>query len=167
MKSYKDAKDTVFDFNPSVYKFPTIEVETEYNSLGRFYSGVIQYFISYYNKFGAETGIVAQSQLKYIKPSDRGGKADETCDCNFKIKLSNIDTSFDYVRVYSAQRNSLEGPIELHIVKDVLTSDGTIDIIDDNVNQQIVDSSLLYYIGGSDFKASTICHKNDTYNKVW
>ena len=150
------------NFSPIVDSFPKIGVTTEYKGAGRFTSGVIQYFITYYNKYGAETKIVEQTKLINISPLNRGGKTTEHCDCSFEISISNIDKKFDYLRVYSAQRTSLDGPVEVHIVKDIRIEDSTVTIVDDNVNQPVVDSSLLYFIGGSDFKASTLCQKNDT-----
>lgn len=154
--------NTDLNFSPIVDSFPKMSVTTVYKGTGRFTSGVIQYFITYYNKYGAETKIVEQTKLINISPSNRGGKTNEHCDCSFEVSISNIDKKFDYLRVYSAQRTSLDGPLEVHIVKDIRIENNTVTVVDDNVNQQTVDSSLLHFIGGSDFVASTLCQKNDT-----
>ena len=149
-------------FTPEIELFPDISVSTLHNGCGRFTSGIIQYFVTYYNKYGAETKIVGLTDLINISPVGRGGKVNEHCDCSFDIRISNLDTKFEYIRVYSAQRTSLDGPLEIHIVKDIKLSSSEVTINDDNVNQQTVDNSLIYFIGGSDFIASTLCQKNDT-----
>jgi hypothetical protein len=39
--------------------------------------------------------------------------------CSFRLTLSNIDTQFDYFRIYSAIRTTKEGPVLVKIVSDV------------------------------------------------
>lgn len=154
--------ETCFDFVPVINKFPNLRVSKLYESAGRFYAGVINYYITYYNKYGSETGIVAVSDINRITPQGRGGKVNENCDCSFRLQISNIDTSFDYIRVYSAQRTSIDGPIEVHVVKDIKITEDTVEIDDTNINQVVIDSSMLNYLGGYDFTASTLCQKDNT-----
>jgi hypothetical protein len=154
--------DTQFDFTPTVNSLPKVKIKKDYNGVGLFPSGTIQYFISYYNKHGAETGIVFSSALQYLSYEDRGAKADEVVTCSFDISISNIDTSFDYIRVYSAKRTSKSGPIELNIVADVQTSGGKVTVTDSNISQETVDPNILYFIGGTSFIAGTLTQKNDT-----
>jgi len=149
-----------FDFLPTVNDFPSISVTKQYGGNGKFPAGVIQYFVSYYNKLGQETKIVAATDLQYISFKDRGGKADEIVNLSFILELSNLDTSFDYVRVYSAKRSSIDGPIDAQIVGDYNIDSTSVRIIDNNIAQASIDSSLLYYIGGDSFIASTIEDKD-------
>ena len=154
--------DTQFDFTPTTNTLPRVKIKKDYNGVGLFPSGTIQYFLSYYNKHGAETGIVFSSALQYLSLEDRGAKADEVVTCSFDINISNIDTSFDYVRIYSAKRTSKNGPIELNIVADVQITGSKISITDSNISQETVDPNILYYIGGTSFIAGTLAQKNDT-----
>lgn len=149
-----------FDFLPTVNDFPSISVTKQYGGNGKFPAGVIQYFVSYYNKLGQETKIVAATDLQYISFKDRGGKADEIVNLSFILELSNLDTSFDYVRVYSAKRSSIDGPIDAQIVGDYKIDGTSVRVIDNNIAQASIDSSLLYYIGGDTFIASTIEDKD-------
>ena len=149
-----------FDFLPTVNDFPSINVTKQYGGNGKFSAGVIQYFVSYYNKLGQETKIVAATDLQYISFKDRGGKADEIVNLSFILELSNLDTRFDYVRVYSAKRSSIDGPIDAQIVGDYKIDDTSLRVIDNNIDQASIDSSLLYYIGGDTFIASTIEDKD-------
>ena len=150
-----------FDFVPDVNGLPDIEVEKYYSGGGSFPAGTIQYFISYYNKLGQETKIVNATSLYYLTDSNRGVAAGDTVTCQFNISLSNLDTNFDYVRVYSAIRSTLDGPIDARIVGDYTIQDnGSVTLQDTGKNQSAIDSSLLYYIGGDSFIASTIEDKD-------
>lgn len=151
-----------FDFLPDITDFPSAIISKSYGGNGKFPSGVIQYFASYYNKLGQETKIVWASDLQYISPKDRGGKADEIINISFTIELSNIDTRFEYLRIYSAKRTSIDGPIDAQIVGDYKINKTTtsIVVVDNNINQASIDATMLYYIGGDSFTASTIEDKD-------
>lgn len=103
--------------NPSFRIDHKIQV-TRIDGGGKFQSGVIQWAFTYFNKYGAETGIVDITPLYYISKFNRGGKADEIIGCSYKISITNPDTSFDYLRLYSIQRTSLNGTPIVKIVGD-------------------------------------------------
>lgn len=152
-----------FDFVPNVDTIPTVTIDKSFNAVGNFHSGTTQYFITYYNKYGAETNIVWASSLHYIAPENRGGAPDEFVACSFNIQISNIDAKFDYLKLYSAKRQSLDGPLEVCTVADVPVKGKTsISIIDTGANQEAIDSNFLYYIGGSNFIPGTFAQKDDT-----
>ena len=154
--------DTQFDFNPTITEFPYVTITKEYSGVGLFPAGVIQYFISYYNKYGAETGIVWSSDLQYVTEYNRAAGPDETVVCNFKIDISNIDTTYDYARVYSMQRTSLNTTPICRIVGDVnINNSRTISIIDTNTNTETIDPTQLLFLGGDNFIASTLTQKDD------
>ena len=76
-----------FDFKPKVDVPINVNISKLYNGAGDFKSGIVQYAITLYNKFEAESNIVYISPLHYISPQDRGGKVDELITCSFKIDL--------------------------------------------------------------------------------
>lgn len=155
--------DTQFDFNPPVNVFPDVTITKEYSGTGLFPAGVIQYFVSYYNKYGAETGIVWASDLQYVTEYNRAAGPDETVVCNFKIDISNVDTTYEYARVYSMQRTSLNATPICRIVGDInINNSDTITIIDTNTNTETIDSTQLLFLGGDNFIASTLAQKDDT-----
>jgi hypothetical protein len=86
---------------------------------GTFTAGVIQYAFTYYIKNGPETGIIDMTPLYYISENDRGVDNDTTVGCSFKVSIQNPDTRFNYLRLYSIQRTSLNGPTIVKIVKDI------------------------------------------------
>ena len=154
--------DTQFDFNPTVTKFPEVTITKEYSGVGLFSAGVIQYFVSYYNKYGAETGIVWSSDLQYVTEYNRAAGPDETVVCNFKIDINNVDTTYDYARVYSMQRTSLNTTPICRIVGDInINNSDSITIIDTNTNTETIDPTQLLFLGGDNFIASTLTQKDD------
>lgn len=99
--------DSSFDFIPELALKEEVFVEPVSNS-SMFAPGVIQYAFSYYNKYGQESNIFNVSPLCYLTHKNRGASPEETIkDLAFKINITNIDTQFDYVRIYSIHRTSL------------------------------------------------------------
>ena len=111
-------EEIYLDSSPEFRLNHTIEVE-RVSGGGVFTAGVIQYAFTYYMKYGAETGIVDMTPLYYISEAERGLLADETVGCSFRVKIKNPDTRFDYLRLYSIQRTSLNGTPLVKIVKDL------------------------------------------------
>jgi hypothetical protein len=160
-------ENTSFDFVPYIVEGVDVSIEKEYNGTGQFNSGVIQYYITYYKKFGAETNAVYQSPLYYISPSDRGGKINENQTCNFKITINPKTDRYDYVRVYSLIRTSLNN-LQVSIVADASINkndDGSfkeIQVLDTNTNTIPVDPTDIMFLGGNTVIASTIEQKDNT-----
>lgn len=153
---------TPFDFSPELTLSETISVSKKYSG-GSFAAGVIQYAITYYNKYAQETAIVATTPLYYISPFGRGGSPEETCSNSFVITVSNVDTRFEYLRVYSIQRTSLNGTPICKRLQDIeLGNDTSVQYIDTGTNGDIVDPSSLLFIGGEEVIAETLCQKDGT-----
>ena len=99
--------DTSFDFIPELALQESVSIEAISNS-SLFAPGVIQYAFSYYNKYGQESNIFDVTPLCYIAHKERGASPEEIIkDLAFKIKVNNVDTNFDYIRIYSIHRTSL------------------------------------------------------------
>ena len=152
---------TQFDFSPTINKFPKANIIKTYDGKGSFPSGVIQYFITYYNKYGAETGIVWSSDLQYITQYNRGEAPDKNVNCAFTLNFENVDTNFEYIKVYSLYRTSYNGEVVAQIVTDQKTA-STLSITDTNFNNEIIDPSSLYFLGGNNFIAETLTQKDNT-----
>lgn len=114
--------DSSFDFIPELALQESVSVEAISNS-SMFAPGVIQYAFSYYNKYGQESCIFNVSPLCFINHNNRGGSPEEIVKSrSFKIILSNIDTNFEYVRLYSIHRTSLNGTPTVKRIIDLPTS---------------------------------------------
>lgn len=97
-----------FDFVPIINMNEHVGIEKMTYS-GLFNAGTIQYVLTYYNKNGQQSAAFYQSPINYIAPENRGASPEDTVDNSFRIKISNPDTAFDYVRVYSVFRSSENG----------------------------------------------------------
>lgn len=159
-------RNTSFDFVPPIPSNIDVTIEKRHDGAGVFPSGIIQYYITYYKKFGPETNSVYQSPLYYISPSDRGGQADETQTCSFKLTITSKSNEFDYVRVYSLIRTSYNAEPIVSIVGDIniKPSDNlkTVTITDTNVSNIPVASTDIMFLGGNTITASTIEQKDNT-----
>lgn len=156
--------DTQFDFIPTLNLEESITVERQLLG-GLFLPGVIQYAFSYYNKFGQESNIFYTSQLNYIMFEDRGGSPEEFVPNSFKITISSWQEGFDYLRIYSIHRTTLDAVPQCKIVQDIDLRDITdqeIVFIDNGQIGEFTDPAQFPYIGGQDIIAQTWDQKDNT-----
>lgn len=154
-----------FDFQGRINSIPNVTITKNYNKAGTFQAGVIQYFITYYNEYGVETCLVYNSDLQYISLSDRGAKADEAVSCAFDFEITNIDTSYNYLRIYASYRSGINGVISTRILTDIdIKGKQSTDVIKfSDLGQGITfNSDDLFYIGGQKIIANTLDYKQDT-----
>lgn len=139
-----------------------VTIEKQY-SIGNFPSGVIQYFITAYNKFGNETNILYESPLYYTSPNNRGGAAEESNVNSFKLS---IDTSteindFEYLRIYSIHRTSLNSEPSAYIVKDIqLTGVTTYTVVDTGYGLESIDPTSILFKEREIFSVGTFAQKD-------
>lgn len=154
-----------FDFIQELGLQESIVVDV-INASSMFAPGVIQYAFSYYNKNGQESNIFNTTPLCYLSHDDRGASSEEIINNKVvKITISDYDTSFDYIRVYSIHRTSLDAVPTAKIVTDYLLRDNKtnkIEIYDSGIYGENVDPTVLLYIGGENIIAGNITHKDGT-----
>ena len=153
-----------FDFTPTIELKDSISV-TKILGAGEFPAGVIQYAFTYFNRYGAETNIFYTTPLLYISYSDRGGSPESKIANSFKISISNPDKKFDYLRIYSILRTSLNGTPIVKRVQDIEvpdTENATLTYTDTGLDGESVDPVELLYKGGEEIKAKTIEQKDGT-----
>lgn len=154
-----------FNFQGVINNIPQVTIEKKYDLSGIFNPGTIQYFITYFNKFGQETCLCYNSPIQYISLPDRGAKTDETVSCGFKITIaaSSIDTSYEYIRIYSYQRSELNGTGIANIIGEYKTSNTTDLVVTDlGTNNTAFSADDFIFIGGQDIRCSTFDQKQDT-----
>lgn len=155
--------DSQFDFIPEVI-YPNNLLDVDIAKLegtdGLFAAGTIQYFITYYKINGQQTNIVYQSPLYYTSPSDRGGSTTETVSNSFKIELNNIDSNFDFVRIYSLQHTSLNTDLIGRKVIDLPTTSTNITFIDNGTQGESIEPSDILFIGGVPTIVETMAAKD-------
>ncbi len=85
----------------------TISVTKNPTAGGLFAPGVIQYCFTYAHKHGQQTNIIDVSPIEYLTHVERGASPEEKVGCSFNISIKGIDTNYDYIRLYSIQRTSI------------------------------------------------------------
>ncbi len=150
-----------FNFIQELALNETISVKKIYGS-GEFPSGVIQYAFTYYNKYGQESCIFNASKLYCIAYSDRGGKPGEKIANSFQITMSNVDTSFDYIRIYSILRTSKDAVPLVKRVQDIEITDKNLTFTDSGYSGDTVDPTELLYKGGEEIIVKTMEQKDGT-----
>ena len=131
--------DTFFDFVPNMNLADTFEVEKITSGNGSFSPGVIQYCYTYINKYGQQTNVVDVSPLFYLAHNDRGAEVEESVTNSFKITIGSVDPTFDYIRLYSIQRTSLETTPIVSIVEDIENTGSTITFVDNGAGSSTID----------------------------
>lgn len=161
--SIKEGIDTQFDFIPTLQLQEEVTVEKLVGSSGVFAPGVIQYAFTYYNKHGQESNIFYTTPLYYISHIDRGGKPDDKIDNAFKITVKKVDKNFDYLRIYSIQRTSINATPICKRIQDIsLGTEDIVSFLDTGTAGNTVDPTELLYKGGETITAETIEQKDST-----
>lgn len=164
--SYKDAP---FNFLQELSLGEKVSIKKIRSNVGIFPSGIIQYALTYVHKYGQESNIFYTSPIQYLSYADRGGSPEDRINISFEIKVTNIDSKFDYIRVYSIVRTSLDSiptvkrvcDCDLNILSNI-SFNSICTIIDNGTTGDIIDPSYLLYVGGKDILAGCIHSKDNT-----
>ena len=151
-----------YDFTVNLELTETINITKTIASNGVFSSGVIQYAFTYFNKYGQESNIFRTTPLEYISFGNRGASPEESVSNGFNIQITNSDTNFDYVRIYSIYRTSINATPVVKRLIDIKTDTSPITYIDRGIDGDIIDPKLLLYIGGEKIIAGTLNQKDNT-----
>lgn len=136
VKTNPSYDENSFDFVPKMTLNDSISVRKITNSSGIFGAGIIQYMISYYNKYGQESNISCSSPLIATSFTSRAGNAEEKIGNSFEIHIKNPDKSFDYLRIYSIFRSSIDATPDAKRVVDIKLSQQNEYI---KINEQLLD----------------------------
>ena len=150
-----------FDFVQELALKEEVKVVKLYGS-GEFPPGVIQYAFTYYNKYGQESNIFYTTPLQYISYIDRGGSPEDKVANAFRIKVSNVDRNFEYMRIYSIMRTSLNGTPVVKRIQDIKIVDTTLTFIDNGLQGETIDPTELLFKGGEEIRAKTLEQKDGT-----
>lgn len=163
---YASAHNTAFDFVRELQLNETVKVRKVLGAGGMFPAGVIQYAFTYYDKYGQESNIFYTSPLLYTSHKDRGGSPEDKVDNGFEVTIENPDTNFDYVRIYSIMRTSVNGtPIARRVEDIYLHSEDnvtSVSYLDVGTSGETIDPTELLYKGGEEITAQTIEQKDGT-----
>lgn len=156
--------NTSFDFVRTMVNEEDIKVTRNLNG-GLFPAGCVQYAFTYYNMFGVETNIFYTTPMQYTSFEKRGASQEDVTANSFTINIKNLDIKFDYVRIYSIVRTSIDNVPTVKLVTSIKikkNKDFTITYTDTNTNGSIVDPTELFYLGGEKITAYTFAQKDNT-----
>lgn len=160
--------DGSFDFVQDLELKETVTVVRDDLASGSFSSGVIQYAFTYYNKYGQESNIFYTSPIQYISFASRGASPEEKVSNSFTITIANPDTRFDYIRVYSIHRASIDATpnvlnvVDLPINAANVRAGETLTYTDNGTIGTNVDPTELLYVGGEEVVFGTMTQKDNT-----
>lgn len=160
--------DSSFDFVQDLELKETVTVVRDDLANGSFSSGVIQYAFTYYNKYGQESNIFYTSPIQYISFASRGASPEEKVSNSFTITIANPDTRFDYIRVYSIHRASIDATpnvlnvVDLPINAANVRAGETLTYTDNGTIGTSVDPTELLYVGGEEVVFGTMTQKDNT-----
>lgn len=120
------ASDVVSKWNTDSFNFvrtlslnEKVTIERNIVANGSFAPGVIQYAFTYFNKYGQESNIFYTSPLYYISYNNRGASPEDRVSNSFNIEVTNVDKRFDYIRIYSIHRTSINATPDVRRVVDL------------------------------------------------
>lgn len=152
-----------FDFVPELTLGENVKIERIEDGGGTFPAGALQYCFTYYNKFGQESNIFYTTPILYTSFYDRGASPETSVSNAFKIKIGGLDTHFEYLRIYSIMRTSINTVPTCKRVQDIeLRGISSVTFVDNGTIGDIVDPTSLLYKGGEEITAQSICTKDGT-----
>ena len=154
---------TAFDFVATMALNEKVTITRNEATIGTISAGAIQYALTYYNLYGQETNIFHQSSLNYISYNNRGASPeDTTVSASFTLKLENLDSNFEFVRIYAIHRTSLNAVPTVRRVVDLPVVNYPITFTDDGSAGELVDPTIMLFVGGKTIIPQAMSHKDNT-----
>lgn len=152
--------ESSFDSIKEIDSVPSVDLSL--SAGGKFTAGVLQYYITYFNKFSSESPILYTSPLLHIAHEGRGGNTNDGINTAYRLKISDLDNSnWEYIRIYATHRTSLEATPEGSIIAEIkIPEDKTIDFTDYGSNRVSIDPNELHFVGGKHIVADTMTAKD-------
>ena len=165
----KGTGDVFFNFVSQVELKESIDIEKQDTAGGLFAPGVIQYCYTYIHKHGQQTNVVGVSPLYYLTHAERGASPEEKVGCSFTITITDPDTNYDYLRLYSIQRTSIDATPIAKLLDDIslkgLLKKNNVPYLtytDNGTTGASVDPTEILYLGGKEIAALTMTEKDQT-----
>lgn len=111
-----------FDFIKKLRLNEKVTIKRNLVASGTFAPGVLQYALTYFDKYGQESNIFYVSPLLYVSYNNRGASPEDKVGNSFDIRVDNIDLSYDYLRIYSIHRTSIDATPTVKRVIDLAKS---------------------------------------------
>lgn len=151
-----------FNFVRTLNLNEKVTIERNIVASGSFAPGIVQYAFTYFNKYGQESNIFYTSPLYYISYNNRGAGPEDKVSNSFNIKITDIDQRFDYIRIYSIHRTSINATPDVRRVADLALSVNEISYTDNGLLGDTIDPTELLYVGGEEVIFGTMTQKDNT-----
>jgi len=157
-----DANDAIlFDAVPEV-NFSAIKLESE-DFGGIHTAGMIQYGYNLLAKGGSQTALSPLSQLYPLSKQNQGGKLNEVVGKILNLKIDNIDTRYDILRLYSIKYTSYNELPQFNLIAEDSISGSTFNYSDDGRVISSLTQDELLFLGGIPLIPSALVSK---YNRL-
>ena len=160
------ASDIVSKWNTDSFNFvrtlsldEKVTIERNIVASGSFAPGVIQYAFTYFNKYGQESNIFYTSPLYYISYNNRGASPEDRVSNSFNIIIEDVGTEFDYLRIYSIHRTSINATPTVRRVVDLAPPTGASSYKANEYVTTSKDTEITLYLREGSQKENTL----DTY----
>ena len=151
-----------FNFVRTLNLNEKVTIERNIVANGSFAPGIIQYAFTYFDKYGQESNIFYTSPLYYISYNNRGASPEDRVSNSFNIEVTDVDKRFDYIRIYSIHRTSINAIPDVRRVVDLALSISKVTYTDNGLSGDSVDPTELLYIGGEEVVFGTMAQKDNT-----
>ena len=166
----KGTGDIFFNFVSQVELKESIDIKKQDTAGGLFAPGVIQYCYTYIHKYGQQTNVIGVSPLYYLTHAERGASPEEKVGCSFTITITDPDTNYDYLRLYSIQRTSIDATPIAKLLDDISLKGlpenerglAYLTYTDNGTTGASVDPTEILYLGGKEIAALTMTEKDQT-----
>jgi len=167
-RDYDTSSVNAFSIVPSV-DIGNIELTSaSMISGGALKAGNIQYSYRLFNKNGAETVFRTTTDLIKLTESVAGGTSafygsdlDDDVNKSVKVFFSDVDTTFDYIRMYSIFYKELNQTPIISLVAEQEVASATFEIIDTGSIIEEIPLEEFNTIGGRLFNAQALAAKNN------
>ena len=135
---------------------------------GSLKAGAVQYFYKFYNKYGAETTMSSGSRIMSIMEDSPGklygidgNDIEDKVYKSVKLNLKDIDTSFEYIKVYRAFYQSYYDLPTISLIYDINITNEDLELIDTGNSILEIPFEEFNSIGGRLFTAKALASKNN------
>lgn len=134
-----------FNFVRTLSLNEKVTIERNIVASGSFAPGVVQYAFTYFNRYGQESNIFYTSPLYYISYNNRGASPEDKVSNSFNIGITDVDRSFEYLRIYSIHRTSINAVPDVKRVADLAIPTGRFPYKFDTYNVSMPASKIIMY----------------------
>lgn len=129
---------------------------------GNLIAGKVQYAYSVFNLHGVESIVSPLSIPLSISFDMEGGESAEVMPLSAEVSLTNIDTNFEYIRIYSIHYQELNQTPKISLIYETQISGTSLTIIDDgNLFISELNEEQFKFLGGVVLKPTTIAIKDN------